>query len=289
MVEFGVIAHGGAGSPKELAGGVKTAVETAFSMLRNGRDAIDAAVEAVRILEDDGRYNAGSGSVLRMDGKTIEMDAAVMTSTGSLGTVLAVQNVKNPVLVARAVCETPHVALAGPGAEAFARRLGFPSFHGVSGKPGGAPSEMKGMTEEGGLERTGRGSGRADIDKLSSDTVGAVVLDMKGVFAVAASTGGMSPMMVGRVGDTALIGCGFYAGASGGVTVTGLGEAIIRRRLAGHVYKRIEAGMRVEAACTSAVDLFPDDIPVGVIALTREGFCACSNREMAHYELLKEA
>lgn len=290
MVQFGVIAHGGVGSSEELVNGVKTAVETAFRMLESGRSAIDAAIEMVRILEDDGRYNAGSGSVLRMDGKTIEMDAAVMTSTGSLGTVLAIRNVKNPILVARAVCETPHVALAGPGAEGFARRLGLPSFHGVPRRPRGTFQEMKKMAEKNEPARVNLGRKETmGTGKLSSDTVGAVALDTKGVFAVAVSTGGMSPMMIGRVGDTPLIGCGFYAGVSGGIAVTGLGEEIIRRMLAGYVYNRIEMGMDVEAACANGILLFPDNVPVGIIALTGQGFSACSNREMAHYELLKEA
>ncbi|OPY74341.1 MAG: Isoaspartyl peptidase/L-asparaginase precursor [Syntrophorhabdus sp. PtaU1.Bin050] len=288
MVQFGVIAHGGAGSSEELTGGVKTAVETAVGMLESGKDAIDAAVETVRILEDDGRYNAGSGSLLRMDGKTVEMDAAIMTSAGSLGTVIAIRNVKNPVLVARAVCETPHVALAGPGAEAFARRLGFSSYRRTSRKSREGFLKTKEMAEEDRPERTNPGWKGTGAGKLSTDTVGAVALDMKGMFAVAVSTGGFSPMMVGRVGDTPLIGCGFYAGTFGGVAVTGLGEEIIRRMLAGHVYNRIEMGMDVEAACTNGIHLFPDDMPVGIIALTRQGFSVCSNRRMAHYELLKE-
>ncbi|OPY70986.1 MAG: N(4)-(Beta-N-acetylglucosaminyl)-L-asparaginase precursor [Syntrophorhabdus sp. PtaU1.Bin002] len=288
MVQFGVIAHGGAGSSEELTGGVKMAVETGFKILESGKDAIDAAMEAVRVLEDDGRYNAGSGSLFRMDGKTIEMDAAIMTSAGSLGAVLAIRNVKNPVLVARAVCETPHVVLAGPGAGTFARRGGFRSFHGTSRKSRRDFREVVQMAKEDKPERTSSVPNKVGIGKSSSDTVGAVALDMKGVFAVAVSTGGFSPMMVGRVGDTPLIGCGFYAGTFGGVAVTGLGEEIIRRMLAGHVYNRIETGMDVEAACTNGIHLFPDDVPVGIIALTRQGFSVCSNRGMAHYELLKE-
>ena len=63
--------------------------------------------------------------MLRLDGRTVEMDASVMDSCGLLGAVMALKEARNPVLVARAVCGTPHVALAGAGADLFARRMGF--------------------------------------------------------------------------------------------------------------------------------------------------------------------
>lgn len=85
MIQFGVVAHGGAGSPAELSDGCEKACQAAFALLQEGKSALDAAVEAARILEDDGRFNAGSGSVLRLDGKTIEMDAGVMDSKNNMG------------------------------------------------------------------------------------------------------------------------------------------------------------------------------------------------------------
>src|SRR5512139_3008160 len=109
VVRYGVVIHGGAGTPSAYADGCAAACERAFRMLEEGGSALDSVVEAVRTLEDDGRFNAGSGSALRMDGKTVEMDAAVMDSSGRLGMVMAVREVKNPVLLAKAVTDTPHL------------------------------------------------------------------------------------------------------------------------------------------------------------------------------------
>src|SRR4030067_1668445 len=128
MVHYCIVVHGGAGSPSDFSDGCKAACESAFSLLEAGKSALDAVVEAARMLEDDGRFNAGSGSALRLDGKTIEMDASVMDSEGNLGIVMVIRNVKNPILVARAVMETPHVALAGEGATYFARKQGIEPF-----------------------------------------------------------------------------------------------------------------------------------------------------------------
>ena len=104
---------------------------------------------------------------------------------------------------------------------------------------------------------------------------------LDGTFAVAGSTGGSAPMLLGRVGDTPLIGCGFYAGEHGAVACTGVGEEIARRMLAREVYESMRAGMTPQAACEAGVDLFPAEVSVGVIAVGRDGAGAASNRDMA--------
>ncbi|MDA8085755.1 MAG: isoaspartyl peptidase/L-asparaginase [Nitrospiraceae bacterium] len=261
MISYGVVAHGGAGSPMELSDGCRAACESAIRMLDAGEGSLDAAVEAARILEDDGRFNAGTGSVLRIDGRTIEMDAAVMDSAGKIGVVINVREVKNPVLLARAVTGTPHVALAGRGAEVFARQLGFAPFRDFS-------------------MRVGR--------RAPSDTIGVVALDKKGVFAVASSTGGASPMMVGRVGDTPMPGCGFYAGARGAVAVTGLGEESIRKMLARAVYDMIADGTGAREACEKGVGMFAPGIRMGAIAISRRDWAAAAKDAMAHWSIIRE-
>jgi L-asparaginase/beta-aspartyl-peptidase (threonine type) len=257
-------------------------------MLSKGGSALNAVTETVRILEDDGRFNAGSGSLLRLDERTIEMDAAIMDSHGTLGAVLAIRNVKNPVLVARAVAGTPHVALAGQGAESFARRLGFPPFYQVSTRSAENMKKIRELIKKGRLGSLNPLWKKVDVGELLLDTVGAVALDRKGRYAVATSTGGASPMMVGRVGDTPLVGCGFYAGVAGAVAVTGLGEEIIKRMLARYVYDMIQQDFDPEISCKAGIRLFPNTIPVGVIAISGNGFAAVSNRDMAHFALVKE-
>src|SRR5687767_14358316 len=118
------IAHGGVGSGPELSDGPRAAVDAALAVLEAGGDPLDAAVAGVVVMEDDPRFNAGTGSKVRLDGKTVQMDAAVMDSGGRFGAVAVIEDVKNPVLVARAVAETPHRLIAGDGAQRFARALG---------------------------------------------------------------------------------------------------------------------------------------------------------------------
>ncbi len=281
MIAYGIVAHGGAGSPKDLSDGVRAAAETAFHLLEKGNKALDAVVEAVKILEDDGRYNAGVGSHLRLDGKTIEMDAAIMDSGGALGTVMAIRGIRNPVLIARAVSGTPHVALAGRGAEAFARKLGFPRCYHVSPQSLANFEQIRGLIEKGKIEKMSPRWKGLVATKLSTDTVGAVAVDRNGVFAVATSTGGASPMLVGRVGDTPLIGCGFYAGPVCTVAVTGLGEEIVKRMTARYVYDYVEKGGTAQEACQTAVHLFPSDVPVGIISISRIDCGIAANRDMA--------
>lgn len=288
-----ILVHGGVGSPLSWQDGCQKAVEAARVVLQRTGDALASAVEAVRVMEDDGRFNAGCGSSLRLDGKTVEMDAAVMDSRGKLGAVAAISRVRNPVLAARAVADTPHVAVAGQGATALARGLGLSGAFRASSfarerwrwwqgalqrrRAGEVPEAWRGFD----LRRHWNFPGPYDALLQPLDTVGAVVRAPDGGFAVASSTGGASPMLRGRVGDVPFIGCGFYAGQSGAVAVTGVGEEIIRRMLARAIYDRMAAGVASQAACDEGVVLFPAEVAVGAIAVSATGEGIAANREMA--------
>jgi beta-aspartyl-peptidase (threonine type) len=124
--------------------------------------------------------------------------------------------------------------------------------------------------------------------EIFCDTVGAVAIDKEGVFAVANSTGGFSPMMLGRIGDSPMIGCGFYAGFSCAIAATGMGEEIIKRMLAKTVYDMISRGEDIKKACKKGISMFPPEIKIGIIAISKEGFTVASNTEMANYVLVKE-
>jgi len=195
--------------------GVSRARDAAWRLLEQGADALRAAVEAVRLLEDDPQFNAGVGSALNRDGFA-ELDAAVMDGeTLGFGAVAAVRDVKNPVLLALEVLNSEHVLLAGEGASRFARERGLPACD---------PREL--VTERQ-LERWTAARRRALEER--SGTVGAVVLDAGGRLAAATSTGGMVDQRVGRVGDTPLPGAGTYAEAGlGAVSATGHGEFLAR-------------------------------------------------------------
>ncbi len=259
-IAFGVVVHGGAGTPETLSDGCKEACRVAFDILGAGGQALEAVVEACRIMEDDGRFNAGSGSVLRLDGKTVEMDAGVMDSAGKLGMVMNMRGFRNPVKAARAAAVERHEKICA-------------------------------LLKEGRLGELNPLWGDIDssfFEGLSCDTVGAVAVDQRGVFAAAASTGGATPMLVGRVGDTPMIGCGFYAGPAGAFAATGIGEEIIRRMLAKEVYDRLARGDDLLSACRGGTGLFPENIPVGLIGISPGGYAASANRPMAHHAMVRE-
>jgi len=212
-----LIVHGGAGADPggrdELRSGMREAVAAGWRALAGGGSALDAVEASVRSLEDHPRFNAGRGSVLTSEG-TVENDASIME--GDMlrnGAVAAVSGVRNPITLARRIMEDGrHSLFAGPGALDRARALGVELCD---------PAEL--ITEH----------QRRRLAALQAGTVGAVALDRFGTIAAATSTGGTSGKLPGRVGDSALVGCGTYAESTlGGVSCTGDGEAIIRVTLA---------------------------------------------------------
>jgi beta-aspartyl-peptidase (threonine type) len=293
MITYGLVVHGGVGSPAAWKDGCDRAVALGLGRLKEGAGALDAAIAATTSLEDDGRYNAGTGSSLRLDGSTIEMDASVMESSGSLGCVAAIRRVKNPVLVAREVMKSPHVLLCGEGAEGFARACGFEDYYKPSPHAREVYEQIRQALSDGRFEEMRAAWKNFDLRRhwnfpvayekvfAGCDTVGAVALDARGTLATALSTGGASPMLHGRVGDTPMVGCGFYAGPAAAVAATGIGEEIIRRMLARAVHDWIAQGEEISRACDRAVASVPKDIPVGVIAISRRGTAIAGNREMA--------
>ncbi len=282
-----VLVHGGAGARLRDRDGCVAAARAGMAALADG-DALSAAVAAVVALENDPRFNAGTGSALRMDGRTIEMDAAVMDTRGALGAVAGLQRIRNPVLVAAAIAKTPHWLLCGSGAQRFAYDTGAVD-HDVS-TPQARARHQRMLEQLRAREPLRHGSANRDfIDHWNfaapppdapCDTVGAVVRDDAGHFAVAGSTGGAAPSLLGRVGDTPIVGAGFYAGPAAAVAVTGIGEQIVRHLLARSVYDWLAAGTPMASALARAIDLFDPAVAVGVIALDKDSGGGLSNREM---------
>jgi beta-aspartyl-peptidase (threonine type) len=239
-----LIVHGGAGAdPTQAAGsreGVRAAVLAGWRVLAEEGRALDAVEAAVRVLEDDPRFNAGRGSVLTAAG-TVEMDASIMEGDRlECGAVASVSRVVNPITLARHVLEDRrHVLLVGEGAHAFARAVGVPECD---------PATL--ITER----------RRAQLTTRAGGTVGAVALDRHGTIAAATSTGGMVGKRPGRVGDSALIGSGTYADSTlGGVSCTGSGEAIIRVVLARRTLDYLKEADDPDYAAKVAVDLLVEE------------------------------
>ena len=212
-----LMVHGGAwnipdDAVEPLRQGVRVAVEAAWSALSDGASALDVVEIAVRALEDDPNFDAGRGSRLNRDGR-VELDASIMEGSAlEAGAVAAIEEVRNPVSVARLIMEkTPHVMLAGPGARRFAEENGA-ELCSTDDLLVGRERERYQRVRAGerSLVDDEFGSSKPAVEKPMG-TVGAVALDADGLLAAATSTGGIQDKLVGRVGDTPVIGAGTYA------------------------------------------------------------------------------
>lgn len=212
QAKWTILIHGGAKTiaPEDEAAnreGLDEAIRTGARVLGEGGTALAAVEAAIRVMEDRPVFNAGLGSVTNCDGNT-EMDAGLMDgATLDIGAVAAVAGVAHPVSVARELLGERETLLVGNGALAFARDRG---------------AEMRDQMEH---ERL-----RLVVSANEAhDTVGAVALDRYGDLAAGTSTGGLEGTFAGRVGDSPLPGCGFYADNEvGAVSLSGDGEAIAR-------------------------------------------------------------
>ncbi|HEX5162154.1 MAG TPA: isoaspartyl peptidase/L-asparaginase [Steroidobacteraceae bacterium] len=240
---FAIAIHGGAGtlsrkdmSPvqeAEYRAGLDEALSAGYAVLTRGGSSLDAAVAAVRVLEDNPLFNAGRGAVLTRDGMA-ELDASVMDGrTLGAGAVSGLKHIRNPIDLARLVMEkSPHVMLVGAGAEEFARTQGIEM---VSNEYFRTPARQRQ------LERNLRGDVARENELQAFGTVGAVALDLDGNLAAATSTGGMTGKRWGRVGDSPIIGAGTYANnRSCAVSATGHGEYFIRTVVAHDICAQVE-------------------------------------------------
>lgn len=253
---FALAIHGGAGtiSPeqitpeieRDLRAALQRSLDAGRQVLENRGSSLDAVAAAVQVLEDDPLFNAGRGAVFTSAG-THEMDAAIMDGTTLMaGAVASVKRVKNPILLARATMEkSPHVLLAGTGAEDFARELGHEIV-----------DDKYFFTEQRwqALERVRATATLSDQDRHG--TVGAVALDQAGNLAAATSTGGNTNKRPGRIGDTPVIGAGTYAdNATCAVSATGDGEFFIRAVAAHDLAALLEyRGMPLAEAAQTVID-----------------------------------
>lgn len=269
-----LVVHGGAGTitrreltprrEKQYRNGLVAALRAGHAVLENGGSSMDGVAAAVLVLEDSPLFNAGRGATLNAAGEH-ELDAAVMDgASGKAGAVAGVRRVRNPVLAARAVMErTGHVLLAGAAADRYARSVGLEL---VSPRYFSTPQRARA------LRRARARSLTAAADRHG--TVGAVALDRFGNLAAATSTGGYTNKMVGRVGDSPIIGAGTYAdNATCAVSTTGIGEYFIRAVVAYDVAARMRylgetLGLAARRALARVVALGGDG---GLIAVDRAG------------------
>jgi beta-aspartyl-peptidase (threonine type) len=280
-----IVIHGGAGviershmSPEHEASyraGLSAALDAGYAVLERGGSSLDAVAAAIRTMEDDPQFNAGRGAVLNHDG-FCELDAAIMDGSGPrAGAVAGVHHVKNPIDLARLVMDkSPHVLLAGQGAEEFALEQGVtlvPESYFIT------PQRLRELEEEKRAAATRAPTAPLPIRPQAGKgmgTVGALALDRAGHLAAGTSTGGITNKLYGRVGDTPIIGAGTYASESCAVSGTGQGEFYIRQVVAYDVCAMMAyQHLSLEAAVRAMIHdkLKRSGGEGGVIALDRDG------------------
>lgn len=236
---------------------------------------LDVVEKTVALLEDSPLFNAGYGSVLNLDGEA-EMDASIMDgATGRCGAVGGIQDVKNPVLVARKVMdETSHVILAGSGATRFARRMGFEQYNPVSQEQRDSWERAITMMQKG---ETLNFSAFTGLPK-ACDTVGCVAFDGEKT-AAASSTGGSFLKLPGRIGDTPVIGGGIYASSHGAAVCTGRGEAFIQMTGASRALTLLEKGRSAKEAAIEIISLInqSSDAIGGILVVDAFGNAAAAH------------
>jgi beta-aspartyl-peptidase (threonine type) len=273
-----LVVHGGAWDiPDDMVEahlkGVRNAVAEGWRVLEHGGSALDAAEEAVVVLEDDETFDAGRGSFLNRDGK-VQLDAFIMDgATLRGGGVGCVERIRNPVRAARKILsDSPHVYFVAEGAERFAAE------HGIAlcrNEDLIIPREVERLRA---YQAQSAGDGNdlfaPALDLLSHDTVGAVALDSEGNIAASTSTGGTLNKAPGRLGDSSLIGCGCYAdNASAAASTTGWGEPIMKLVLAKWAADRVESGSLPEWVAQEAMNYLKQRLNGhgGIILLDAKG------------------
>jgi len=213
--------------------------------------AVETAVYAVSLLEDDALFNAGIGSQIQSDGK-IRMSASLMDGVSQkMSGVINIEEVKNPIQVAQVLMDYDDRVLGGSGATNFARAHGFDQFS----------TEIPQRRQE----------YEAKLAATRVGTVGCVALDANGRLAAATSTGGKGFEIPGRISDSATV-AGNYANAFCGVSLTGVGEDIVSNATAAKIVTRVTDGFSLqEAFAKTFSELLPYDGFAGAIAIDKNG------------------
>ena len=240
----------------------------AWEVLRAGGNALDAVEQGVRVEEADvNNQTVGIGGRPDRDGN-VTLDACIMDKNGNCGAVLALQNITHPISVARKVMEeTPHVMLAGQGAERFAYEIGFEKTDLLTEKSRQEWLEWKKTSQY-----------KPIINIENHDTIGMLAIDSKGDISGACTTSGMAYKMAGRVGDSPIIGAGLFVDNEvGGATATGVGEEVVRTVGSFLIVELMRQGKSPQEACEEGVKRIiaknkdKPDFQIGFIAVNKKG------------------
>lgn len=246
---------------------VPNATKAAYAILENGGTALDAIEQGCRVEEaDEANQSVGKGGRPDRDGN-VTLDACIMNSTGDYGAVVCMQNITHAISVARKVMEeTPHVLLAGKGAEQFAIESGF------------KPENLLTTTSNQEWKEWRKTSNYKPIINIENhDTIGMLAIDSNGDIAGGCTTSGLAYKMAGRVGDSPIIGSGlFIDNKIGGATATGMGEEVLKTVGSFLIVELMRQGYSPQEACEEGIKRIVEkgnyeNFQVAYIAMNKAG------------------
>ena len=244
------------------------ATTKAWEVLKDGGSSLDAVEQGVMVEEADVNNNTvGVGGRPDRDGH-VTLDACIMDKDANCGAVLCLENIAHPVSVARKVMEeTPHIYLAGAGAEQFAYEQGFEKTDLLTEKSKAEWLEWKKTSEY-----------KPIINIENHDTIGMLAIDKNGDISGACTTSGMAYKVRGRVGDSPMIGAGLFVDNEiGAATATGVGEEVVRTVGSFLIVELMRQGMSPQQACEEGVKRIiaknkdKQDFQIGFLAINKKG------------------
>jgi N4-(beta-N-acetylglucosaminyl)-L-asparaginase len=243
--------------------------KAAWEILEKEGSALDAVEAGVRVTESDTENRSvGLGGLPDRDGN-VTLDACIMNHESKCGAVAYLQDIENPISVARKVMEdTPHVMIVGKGALEFALSEGFEKKNLLT--PEAKETWLK-WKESQDLKKP-------EINAENHDTIGMLAMDSEGNLSGACTTSGWAYKLPGRVGDSPIIGAGLFVDNEiGAACATGMGEAVIRIAGSHTVVELMRQGHSPNKACKLAVERIQKKhaditgLQVGFIAMNKAG------------------
>ncbi len=262
----------------------------AAQVLSGGGSLLDAVEKGINVVEDDPNVDSvGYGGLPNAQGE-VELDAGIMDGTAHrAGSVCNLHKIKNPISVARLVMEkTRHTTMAGEGALQFAIAMGFEPQQLLTPKSLAAWLRWKNTPNHQTFW----------IDSEHHDTVGMVGIDGKGNVVAGCSTSGLEWKIPGRVADSPLVGCGYYADdTAGAASATGNGDVMANYCTSMFIVQRMAGGAHPQDACNDVMRLMAKTAPnlhddmYCVIAIDRQGeigAASMNSKQSLQYALWKQ-
>lgn len=262
----------------------------AAEVFGGGGSLLDAVEKGINVVEDDPDVTSvGYGGLPNSEGE-VELDAGIMDgTTHRAGSICNLHKIKNPISVARLVMEkTLHTTMAGEGALRFAIEMGF------------APQQLltpKSLAEWLKWKSTPNHE-TFWIDREHHDTIGMLAVDGAGKVVAGCSTSGLEWKLPGRVADSPLVGCGYYADdAAGAASATGNGDVMANYCTSFFIVRRMAQGAHPQEACDelmrfmakTAPNLHDDMYCVIAIAANGEiGAASMNSKQSLQYALWKQ-